>query len=114
MTLVTLRISRLRTNMVFQMRYARANLCSTHIHLLSSNGCAELWSKQVKVVKSVSLTLLNRFQCQLSNDKIRYPIGKTIFAVNFPLKNFPATAANADIGSLKSLHNSFKYVCTTC
>ena len=35
---------------------------------------------------------------------IKYPIGKSIFAVNLSLKPFPATVANADIGSLKSLH----------
>ena len=39
----------------------------------------------------------------ISNDNIEYPIGKSIFAVNF----FPATIANADIGSLKSLHTLF-------
>ena len=30
--------------------------------------------------------------------------GKIIFAVNLPLKLFPATVANADIGSQKTLH----------
>ena len=40
----------------------------------------------------------------IRNSKIKYPIGKSIFAVNLPLKLFPATVANADIGSLKSLH----------
>ena len=34
-------------------------------------------------------------------------IGKSIFAVNLPLKLFYVTVANADIGSLKSLHTSF-------
>ena len=34
----------------------------------------------------------------------KYPIGKSIFAVNLPLKLFRTTVANADIGSLKSLH----------
>ena len=42
---------------------------------------------------------------------IKYPIGKSIFAVNLQLKHFPATIANADIGSLKSLHTLFdKYL----
>ena len=42
---------------------------------------------------------------------MKYPIGKSIFAVNLPLKLFPATVANADIGSLKSLHTLFdKYL----
>ena len=51
----------------------------------------------------------------ISNGNIKYPIGKSIFAVNLPLKLFPATVANADIGSLKSLHTLFdKNVCTTC
>ena len=40
----------------------------------------------------------------ISNYNTKYPIGKSIFAVNLPLKLFPATIANADIGSLKSLH----------
>ena len=35
---------------------------------------------------------------------IKCPIGKSIFAVNLPLKLFRATVDNADIGSLKSLH----------
>ena len=40
----------------------------------------------------------------VSNGSIKYPIGKSILAVNLPLKPFPTTTANADIGSLKSLH----------
>ena len=47
----------------------------------------------------------------ISKFYIKYPIGKSIFAVNLPLKLFPATVANADIGSLKSLHTLFdKYL----
>ena len=42
------------------------------------------------------------------------PIGKSIFAVNLPLKLFPATIANADIRNLKSPINSFENVCTIC
>ena len=38
---------------------------------------------------------------------IKCPIGKQIFAVNFPLKLYRATVANADTGSLKSLHTVF-------
>ena len=46
-----------------------------------------------------------------ANDNIKYPIGKSIFAVNLPLKLSPTTAANADIGSLRSLHTLFdKYL----
>ena len=42
---------------------------------------------------------------------MKYSIGKSIFVVNLPLKLFPATVANADIGSLKSLHTLFdKYL----
>ena len=44
----------------------------------------------------------------ISNGKIKCPIGKSIFAVNLPLKLFRATVANADIGSLKSLHTFLK------
>ena len=47
----------------------------------------------------------------ISNGNIKYPIGKSIFAVNLPLKLFRTTVANADIGSLKSLHTLFdKYL----
>ena len=39
------------------------------------------------------------------------PSEKTIFAVNLLLKLFPATVANADIESLKTLHTLFdKYL----
>ena len=40
----------------------------------------------------------------ISNGNMKYPIRKSIFAANLPVKLFPATVANADIGSLKSLH----------
>ena len=35
-------------------------------------------------------------------------IGKSIFAVNLPLKLLRATTTNAETGSLKSLHKSLK------
>ena len=46
------------------------------------------------------------FQCQYQQWYyiIKYPIETSIFGVNLPLKVFPATVANADIRSLKSLH----------
>ena len=44
----------------------------------------------------------------ISNGNIKYPIGKSVFAVNLQLKLFPATVASADIGSLKSLHTFLK------
>ena len=43
----------------------------------------------------------------ISNGNIKYPIGKSFFAVNFALKLFPATVAKADIGSQLSLHTLF-------
>ena len=43
----------------------------------------------------------------ISNGNVKYPSGKSIFAVNLPLKLFTATVANADIGSQKSLHTLF-------
>ena len=47
----------------------------------------------------------------ISNGNIKCPIGKSIFAVNLPLKRFCATVANADIEGLKSLHTLFdKYL----
>ena len=42
-----------------------------------------------------------------SNGNIKCPIGEQIFTVNLPLKLFCATVANADTGSLKSLHTLF-------
>ena len=38
----------------------------------------------------------------ISNGNIKYPIGKSIFAENLPLKLFRVAVANADIESLKS------------
>ena len=47
----------------------------------------------------------------IRNGNIKYPIGKSIFAVNLPLKLSPAAVANADSGSPKSLHTLFdKYL----
>ena len=43
----------------------------------------------------------------LNNGSIKCPTGKSIFAVNLPLKLYRATAANADTGSLKFLHTLF-------
>ena len=50
---------------------------------------------------------MERLYVRISNGNIKYPIGKLIFAVNLLLKLSPATVANADIGSLKSLHTLF-------
>ena len=47
---------------------------------------------------------LKTFNVSISNSNIKCPIGKSIFAVNLPLKLFRATIANVDIESLKSLH----------
>ena len=48
------------------------------------------------------------FHGSISNSNIKYPIGKSIFAVNLPFKDFRATVANADTGSLESLHTFLK------
>ena len=48
------------------------------------------------------------FNVSISNGNIKYPIGKSIFGVNLPLKLFPATVPTANIGSLKSLHTFLK------
>ena len=50
----------------------------------------------------------------ISNGNIKCVIEKSVFAANLPLKLFRATVANADIGSLKSLHTFLKNVCTIC
>ena len=44
---------------------------------------------------------MDRLKFPMSASAMKYPIGKSIFAVNLPLKLFRATVANADIGSLK-------------
>ena len=55
------------------------------------------------------------FHCQHQQySNIKCPIGKSIFAVNLPLNLFRVTVANADIGSLKSLHTLLKIFCTIC
>ena len=47
----------------------------------------------------------------ISNGNVKYLSGKSIFAVHLPLKLFPATVTNSDIGSQKSLHTLFdKYL----
>ena len=46
------------------------------------------------------------FRLPMSATAIKYP-KKSIFVVNLPLKLFLTTVANADIGSLKSLHTVF-------
>ena len=48
------------------------------------------------------------------NGNIKYPIGKSIFAVSLPLKVCPATFSNADIVSPKSRFTLFENMCTTC
>ena len=40
----------------------------------------------------------------VTHGNINYPIGRSIFAVNLPLKLFRDTIVNADIESLKFLH----------
>ena len=43
------------------------------------------------------------FSVSISNGNIKYPMGKSIFAVNLPFKLFRVSGANADTESLKSL-----------
>ena len=43
----------------------------------------------------------------VSNGNRKCPMGKSIFAINLPLKPFRATVANTKAASLKSLHNLF-------
>ena len=40
-------------------------------------------------------------QVIISNGNIKFPIGKSNFALNLPLKLFRATVADADIGKSK-------------
>ena len=50
---------------------------------------------------------LKTFNASISNGNIKYPIVKSIFAVNLPLKLSSTTVANSDIGNLKSFHALF-------
>ena len=43
----------------------------------------------------------------VSNSNVEYLIGKSILAVNLPLKNFRVILANANSDSVKSLHTLF-------
>ena len=52
------------------------------------------------------MEILKTFNVSISNANITDR--KTIFGVNLPLKLFPATVANDDIRSLKSLHTFLK------
>ena len=47
---------------------------------------------------------IRTFNVSISNGNIKCLIGKSIFALNMPLKFFRATIANTDIESLNSLH----------
>ena len=50
---------------------------------------------------------LKAFNTSFSIGNIECPIGKSIFAVNLPFNLCRDTIANADTGSLKSLHTLF-------
>ena len=50
---------------------------------------------------------LSTSNVSVSNGNLKYPIEKSIFAVNSPLKLFLATVANANTESLKSHHTLF-------
>ena len=63
-----------------------------------------MWFKYYQIMYGETLDS----HCGISNGTMKYSIGKPIFAVYLPLKLFPATVANADIGSLKSLHTFLK------
>ena len=47
------------------------------------------------------------FNVSVSNANIKCPVGNSIFAVNFTLKPFRTTVANADNGNLTSIHTLF-------
>ena len=55
------------------------------------------------------------FNVSISNGNIKCQIGKPIFTVNFPLKLYRATVANADTGNLQSLRTFILVrIWTTC
>ena len=57
-----------------------------------------MWSKYL------SNNVWRDFNISIRKSNIKYPIEKSVFGANLKLKLFPATVANADIGSLKSFH----------
>ena len=58
----------------------------------------------VQIIIKQCMEGLKTLNVSISNCKIKYPIGKPLFAVNLSLKVFSSTEANTDIGSVKSLH----------
>ena len=73
------------------------------------SNSTSMWSKYL------SNNVWRNFRLPMSASEmvynIKYPIEKSIFALNLPLKLSPATIANADIGSQISLHTLFdKYL----
>ena len=54
----------------------------------------------VQILIKYCMARLLTFNVCISNGSIKYPIGKSIFAVNFSIKPLRAIVANADIGSL--------------
>ena len=50
---------------------------------------------------------LQTFNVSVSNGNLKYPIGKSIFALNLNLKLFRATVVNAYTENVKSLHTLF-------
>ena len=68
-----------------------------HVVQMLIKYCMErLLSKRHKRLKTSNVSI--------SNGNLKFPIRKSIFPVNLPLKLFRATVANADIKSLKSFH----------
>ena len=71
-----------------------------------------MWSKHYQhVVQTLIEYCMGDFRLRnvsISNGNIKYPIGKSFFTVNLPLKLFRATVAKAGIESIKSLHTFLK------
>ena len=59
---------------------------------------------EVQILIKYCMDRLWTFNVSINNGNIKCLIGKIIFPINLPLKLFCGNAANADIGSLKSLH----------
>ena len=74
--------------------------------------CSNFTSMWSKYLANINVErLLDLYNDSISNGNVKYLRGKSIFAVHLPLKLIPATVANADIGSQKSLHTLFdKYL----
>ena len=92
---------------VFFIKSLASNNCFSHINVFWYG--VNTLSKMIFCEKTQNFVQIGPYDfffqisISISNGKIKWSTGKSIFAVNLPLKLFRATVANADIGIVKSL-----------